>query len=269
MSNSSDIESYFAGHRLYGEDLSAQELAEWLKDEEEGFADLGAKDRGAYTYGYHAVNIEHGFRHLDGRRFRHVLGFGSAYGHELRPLISRVEAVSLLDASSSFVVSDIDGTPVRYIKAVSSGDIDLVDESIDLITCFGVLHHIPRVSHTLAEMHRVLRQGGVALIREPITTMGDWRAQRPGLTKHERGIPWDMFNTLLTKTGFKIHRAAPCFFPLTDRLGRLVGGSLWNNRIAVKFDALVSRLFAWNLKYHRTRLHERIAPGSAFWIVEK
>jgi len=99
--------------------------------------------------------------------------------------------------------------------------------------------------------------------------MGDWRAPRPGLTKDERGIPFDLFNAFLTKTGFKIRRAAPCIFPLTDRMGRLFGRPLWNNAAAVKFDALVSRLFAWNLKYHRTKLLEKIAPGHAFWIVEK
>jgi SAM-dependent methyltransferase len=264
-----DMEIYFSGRQLYGENLPQSELDEWLRHEEDGFADLGAKDRGSYSYGYHAVNIEHGFRHLGDRRFKHALGFGSAYGHELLPVMARVGRVSLLDASPSFVVSDIDGTPVRYIKALRSGDIDLPDSSVDLVTCFGVLHHIPRVSHSLAEMHRILQPGGLVLIREPIVSMGDWRLPRPGLTKHERGIPYALFNSMLEEAGFIIRRGVPCFFPLTDRLGRLVGRSLWNNRPAVKFDALVSRAFAWNLKYHRTSLIEKIAPGGAFWLVEK
>jgi SAM-dependent methyltransferase len=263
------METYFSGRQLYGEDLSQSEIEEWLKSEEEGFADLGAKDRESYTYGYHAGNVLHGFRHLKDRRFKHVLGFGSAYGHELKPLISRIDKISLLDTSRSFVVSDIDGTPVRYIKASASGDIDLPDGSVDLLTCFGVLHHIPRVGYTLAEMSRVLERGGVALIREPITSMGDWRSSRPGLTKHERGIPYALFNAMLEKAGFQIRRAAPCFFPLTDRLGRLLGRSLWNSTPAVRFDAFVSRLLTWNLSYHRTSVFERIAPGHAFWLVEK
>jgi len=187
MPKPADMEIYFSGRQLYGEDLSQSEVDEWLKSEEEGFADLGAKDRQSYSYGYHAVNIVYGFSHLGTRRFKHVLGFGSAYGHELKPLIRRIEKVSLLDASSSFVVSDIDGMPVRYIRASPSGDIDLEDSSIDLVTCFGVLHHIPRVTHTLAEIHRILQSGGLALIREPITSMGDWRMPRLGLTRCERG----------------------------------------------------------------------------------
>lgn len=269
MPKPADMEIYFSGRQLYGEDLSQSEVDEWLKSEEEGFADLGAKDRQSYSYGYHAVNIVYGFSHLGTRRFKHVLGFGSAYGHELKPLIRRIEKVSLLDASSSFVVSDIDGMPVRYIRASPSGDIDLEDSSIDLVTCFGVLHHIPRVTHTLAEIYRILQSGGLALIREPITSMGDWRMPRLGLTRCERGIPFELFNDMLRKTGFIIRRASPCIFPLTDRLGRLLGRSLWNSAPAVRFDALFSRLFAWNLKYHRKNIFERLAPGHAFWIVEK
>ena len=269
MSKPADMEIYFSGRRLYGEDLLQSEVEEWLRSEEEGFADLGAKDRRSYSYGYHAVNGAHGFQYLEDRQFKHVLGFGSAYGYELEPLMRRIDRVSLLDASPSFVVSDIDGTPVRYIKASRSGDIDLADASVDLVTCFGVLHHIPRVGHTLEEMYRVLQPGGIALIREPITSMGDWRAPRPGLTKHERGIPYELFNTMLRNAGFRIRRATPCFFPLTDRLGRLLGRPLWNSAAAVKFDALCSWLFAWNRTYHRRSFLEKVAPGHAFWVTEK
>jgi SAM-dependent methyltransferase len=269
MSKPDDMEIYFAGRKLYGDDLSQSELEDWQKSEEEGFADLGAKDRQSYIYGYHAVNIVHGFRHLEGRRFKHVLGFGSAYGHELKPLIRQIDRISLLDASSSFFVTDVDGKSVHYIKASPSYDIELADVSVDLVTCFGVLHHIPCVGHTLSEIYRVLEPGGLALIREPVTSMGDWRFPRPGLTKHERGIPYVLFNTMLLETGFRIRRAAPCFFPLTDRLGHVFGRPLWNSPSAVKFDALISRLFAWNQKYHRKTFLEKVAPGHTFWLVQK
>jgi SAM-dependent methyltransferase len=268
-SKSADMEIYLAGRALYGEDLSPSEVDEWLSSEEEGFANLGAKHRETYEYGYHAINNLHGFRHLGGRRFKHALGFGSAYGHELKPMIRRIDSISLLDASSSFVVSEVDGVPVRYIKASRSGDIALASASVDLVTCFGVLHHIPRVSHTLAEMHRVLQPGGVVLIREPITSMGDWRGTRPGLTRHERGIPFVLFSSMLRESGFGIRRAAPCFFPATDRLGRLLRRPLWDNPAAVRFDALLSLLFAWNHTYHRRTFLRKLAPGHAFWIAQK
>jgi SAM-dependent methyltransferase len=269
MQNSDDMEEYFSGRQLYGEHLSEIELNEWLTSEAEGFANLGAKDRGSYNYGYHAINYLHGFRHLKDRRFKHALGFGSAYGHELEPVIDRVEMVTLLDASSSFVVSEIDGRPVRYIKASPRGDIDLPDSSADLVTCFGVLHHIPRVSRSLDEMYRVLEPGGVALIREPVTSMGDWRAPRPGLTKHERGIPKRLLDEMLRERGFQVVAASPCFFPATERLWKPTGRTPWDSKVAVKIDAAISRLFAWNDNYHRQGLWARLAPGCVFWVAKK
>jgi SAM-dependent methyltransferase len=269
MSLPANMQEYFSGRRLYGEDLPQSEVDEWLANEEEGFADLGAKDRSSYSYGYHALNRVHAFDRLAGRRFKHALGFGSAYGHELKPLIPQIEKVCLLDASSSFLVSDIDGTPVRYIKAARSGRIDLPDASVDLITCFGVLHHIPRVGQTLQEMYRVLEPGGIALIREPIVSMGDWRVSRPGLTKHERGLPYRLFSAMLRNSGFRIVHVAPCIFPAIDHLGRFLDKPMWNSVAAVKIDALVSRLFAWNLRYHRESFLEKFGPAHAFWMVEK
>lgn len=41
------------------------------------------------------------------------------------------------------------------------------DETFDLVTCQGTLHHLPRMEPALVELHRVLRAGGFFYISDP------------------------------------------------------------------------------------------------------
>ena len=45
--------------------------------------------------------------------------------------------------------------------------IDLPDRSVDRIVCFDTFHHVPNQEEVLAEMSRVLKDGGIAGFREP------------------------------------------------------------------------------------------------------
>jgi SAM-dependent methyltransferase len=45
--------------------------------------------------------------------------------------------------------------------------LDVADESVDLLICFHVLEHIENDADAMAEIHRVLRIGGKALIQTP------------------------------------------------------------------------------------------------------
>lgn len=49
---------------------------------------------------------------------------------------------------------------------VSDGKIKLPDNSIDVISVFHVLHHIPNYMQSLTEITRVLKQNGILIIRE-------------------------------------------------------------------------------------------------------
>ena len=74
------MQPYFSGQQLYGDDFDAAGIEAWFRDEQEGYADLGARDADAYSYGYHALNDRHAFRFIRDQRFKALLGFGSAYG---------------------------------------------------------------------------------------------------------------------------------------------------------------------------------------------
>jgi SAM-dependent methyltransferase len=264
-----DVVRSLRGEKLYGDDFSPGELQAWFDDEREAYANLGAKERAAYRYGYHALNMEHGFRHLPDRRFERVLSFGGAYGDELLPVITRVKNVVISDPSDALAVREIRGVPVEYTKPQVDGTIPFPDGAFDLLTCLGVLHHIPNVSAVVAEFHRCLAPGGYALVREPVISMGDWRAPRRGLTMRERGIPIAILRNTLRSAGFTILRETMCMFPLTYRFHWFLKDPVFNYRAVVKWDRLVSRLFMWNFRYHATNLAQKFRPASAFYVLQR
>lgn len=267
---------YFSGAELYGDDFDAQQIASWFADEEHGYADLqGVDSQGSVqqkrpAYGYAALNVHHGYSALPrDLRFRHALGFGSNLGDELLPVFDRIERITLLDASDRYVVSDLRGVPVRYLLADPTGTIALESGSVDLITCFGVLHHIPNVSTVLRELGRVLAPGGWLLLREPTTTMGDWRRPRRGLTLRERGIPRALLLSMVERSGLQVRRARDCVFPPWVRLCGALGIGSFGSAAAMAVDDLFSRASTWNYAYHRESVCARFAPASLFVVATK
>lgn len=263
------MEHFLSGVELYGDNFDSAEIAAWYRDEEHGYADLGAKDRSAYAYGYHYLNMFHGFSQIKGMSFSLALGFGSAYGDELIPIETRIRDVALLDASECFRDGVKLQCPTSFHQASQSGDLPFDSAVFDLVTCFGVLHHIPNVTHVVGEIHRCMKSGGILLLREPIITMGDWRFPRPGLTTHERGIPDHLLKEIVEKAGFVIRSHVPCMFPLTSRIGRFTSRGPYNSRWAVLLDSLLSRLTYWNSRYHRVGFFQKIAPTCVYMVLEK
>lgn len=261
-------EACLRGDVLRGDDFSSEEIALWFEQEKEGYSSLGAADRTNYKYVYHALNKHHGYSRLP-KNFiaAHLLGLGSAWGDELLPMVGRAQFATILDPSLAFSDARIDGLPVAYKQPNASGRIDLSDSSVDLVVCFGVLHHIPNVAFVIQEISRVLRPGGNFLLREPIVSMGDWRNVRPGLTKNERGIPLKILRKRLTDAGLCIKREALVdFAPLTRLISRCVRKDVFNSMKLVKIDSFICNFLKWNLRYHATRPWHKFRPTSAFFV---
>lgn len=263
-------ERFLSGKELYGDDFNEQEIAQWFADEQHGYAELYGSDQTRHEYGYEALNIHQGFSKIpSSRRFGHALGFGSNFGDELIPMLDRIDRITLLDSSDRYVVKDLRGIPVNYVLASASGNIALDSGSVDLITCFGVLHHIPNVSKVISEFSRVLAPGGVLLVREPCHSMGDWRNKRSGLTPRERGIPRNILCRMLKNSGLNIqHESEWDFRPWIQLIQRL-GMNPFNNKAWTTIDGVLAPVFKWNSRYHRTNIFEKFAPGSVFYIAEK
>ena len=262
--------SYFSGEKLYGDDFTVEEIYEWFSDEAEGYANLGSKYKVQYSYGYHQLNRYHGFRFLAGRHFDNALGIGSAYGDEFQPVAKSISKVTILDPSDAFAdTKEILSVPCSYQKPNPDGDMEFESNNFDLIFSLGVMHHIPNVSHVLNECNRCLIKGGIMLLREPITSMGDWRKPRNGLTKRERGIPLHLMDKIIKNAGFTTMHRSLCNFPLIPKITNKFGVAAYNNLALTVVDSLFSQAFSWNVKYHRLNIFEKIAPASAYYVLTK
>lgn len=271
MTGSSDdveMEVYFSGQKLYGNDFSQDQIDAWFADEAEGYFNLSQSYKN-HEYDCHALNNWHGFSKLPQKRFDHVLGVGSANGEELTPILASSDRISILEPSEGFKCTVLNGVPVNYVKPVASGDMPFDSNSFDLITCFGVLHHIPNVSKIVNEFYRVLKPGGYALVREPVVSMGDWRKPRTGLTKRERGIPLPIIKNFVEQAGFKIIHERKCMFSLTSRLRYIVPGPTFNNEAIVALDGLLSLLPIWPKGYHARSVWQKLRPHAIFYVLQK
>ncbi len=263
------LEPYFSGERLYGDDFSPEQIREWYEDEKEGYAGLVGEARSTYAYAYHAMNEVHGFRFLPERRFPRALGIGSAYGDELAPIADRLDEIVILEPSGSFAKNDIAGVRARWVEPQADGTLPFGDGSFDLITCLGVLHHIPNVTHVVREIHRCLSPDGWVLMREPVVSMGDWRRPRPGLTRRERGIPIYIFRSILAEAGFRIVREAPCVFPLVPKLWHVFGREAFNSKFGTRLDGALSKILRPNLRYHADTFVRKFRPVAVYCVLTR
>ncbi len=262
-----DFNEYFTGQKLIGDDYSVEQVKEWYSDEAEGYADLGAKDKEAYSYAYHVLNEFHGYRHFQTPDSAKILGFGSAYGDELRPLLTNTSRVTIIEPSEHFRAAELEGVSVDYVKPSTSGTLPFKDDMFDVVTCLGVLHHIPNVSYVVKEIGRVLRPGGHAIFREPVVNMGDWRKPRKGLTRRERGIPIPLLEIAFEGAALCVEHRAPCVFPLTQRVASAMGvRQAYNSWVLTRIDSFLCRATSWNWSYHRPSILKKLCPTSYYWV---
>ncbi len=258
------------GEQIWGDNFDASEIESWYQSEREAYANLGARDRSSYRYRYHALNELFGFSRLPKEgTFDQVLGFGSAYGDELLPIVHRIKGISIVDPSDAFAGSEIFGVPARWVKPASDGKLPLLTSSVDLVTCFGVLHHIPNVSAVLGEIARVMKPGSFALIREPIVSMGDWRKARKGLTNRERGLPLRPFRDSLSRAGLAERSLHLCGFQPMMALLSCFGVNPYGYRYLCRVDQFLAQLSKPLYRYHARYFFQKIRPSFAFLVLEK
>ncbi|MEO9512901.1 MAG: class I SAM-dependent methyltransferase [Flavobacteriaceae bacterium] len=270
------MEEYFEGSKIYGDDFDFEQIENWYKEEEEGYSSLNSRELELLNQGqylYHNMNVHHGYKYLDKKKkFKNVLGIGSATGHEFLPIIDQVENLFILEPSDSLKGISIKGKKITYIKPEVSGRMLFEEGFFDLITCFGVIHHIPNVTDVLTEINRVLKPNGIFLFREPIISMGDWRNKRANLTKNERGIPHKLLLKKLETLNFEIVKKKYCF-TMTSFFSKRTKGFLkkpiFSYRLYVIFDSIISNLLQNCVKYHTTNRYRRIFPQSLFLFLRK
>jgi len=270
------LEAELTGQTLYGDHLDPGQMQAWYDQEETGYFDLRNNFYGntdadnQYSYEYEALNHFHAISALLGSRFNCCVALGCAAGDDVAPLAPVVDRFIAIEPAEKWWRAEIGGKPVTYLKPAVTGTIELSSDSADLATSFGVLHHIPNVSHVTGEISRVLRPGGLFLVREPISWMGDWRKRRPGLTVNERGLPLQWFEKTAQESGFGVVRRHLCMFRPVSSIAKKLGVSMpYASQSVTLMDWVCSEMLRWNIYYRRDTFFKKIAPGSAFWILKR
>jgi SAM-dependent methyltransferase len=266
--NDRNLNEYLSGNKIYGDEFSTEELLQWFHEEESAYFKL-VNEGINYQYSYHALNTFHGFRFLPDKKFENVLSIGGAYGDELLPILDKINNVYILEATEAFNQHALKGKKVEFHKTDPLGRTPYSSNFFNLITCFGVLHHMANVTFILNEISRIMANGGYLILREPIVSMGNWELPRKGLTKNERGFPLKLFVKAIENAGFKILKRRPCVFPLTNRIGKWLHLTTFNVPLLVKLDHVFSILMKWNYKYHPVSLIQKLQPQSYFFVLFK
>ena len=269
----SDLRPFYSGRELYGENLTDDQVNQWLADESTAYGNLGFDDSlHGEAYPYHEANRfdfwNDLFPRMTGCR---TLGFGSAHGAEFIPLLKYVGTLTIVEVDGRFHKSNSLGDHATYrFPNEKDGLIPEQDNSFDLVTCLGVLHHIPRVSVAIKDLSRVLAPGGILVLREPTNSMGDWRIARPGLTAHERGIPLKLLESMLKSTGFHIQSMKPVDVGVVKELARHIIHKLPSQHPSLtRLDRRLGQLPIWDTTYRRSSLFAKLGPTSASIIAIK
>ena len=263
-------EEYFSGDVLRGEDFTPDQVLEWYRQEQKAYYETteGGESPDGEKHPYHEINRYCGFSALPAGPLGQVVGIGSASGFEFLPVLDRIDSLVIIESDRRFWTSQIQGRPCVYKEPNPDGLFPLESNSTDLLTCFSVLHHVAKVSNALKEIARVLKPGGIALVREPIVSMGDWRKPRRGLTRNERGIPIAIFDRLIQEAELKIQeRWFIGFGPLT-RIVTSLGIHPWSNKLLTRIDVLIGRLFHAPI-YHRVTFLSRCEPAAVYYVLRK
>jgi len=268
-----DIAPYLTGAKVYGDNFTSAQLKRWYAEEEYAYYQL-VQSHGIYDVEEGkclcaALNLRLFGAAVAGRHFGVCLGFGSAGGEELTQFAPQVERFEIVEPADQWHKTCLAGKPAHYCKPDSRGTLPYADNTVDLIVCLSTLHHVANVSYVLGEFARVLAPGGLLLLREPLSSMGDWRFPRPGLTPNERGFPLHWLVATLAGNGLSVTSRKLCVFRPLEVLFRRVIAQPYMSRSYVWLDALLSWLFGWNLQYHRTRWWHKIAPGAVGLVAVK
>lgn len=199
--------------------------------------------------------LEYSFHLLGDAQGKTILDLGCGSGESLVPLVKRGARVIAIDISPDLIqlaTQRLNSYGLSAeVRVGSAYDTGLSNDSVDVVFCMALLHHLdlPRARQ---EIYRVLRPGGVFILREPIRfsqTMNYLRRLFPApkadisdyehpMTRDELAIVTQGF-TVVAERSFRLP-----FIPLVKKV-RMPGKFLW------KTDRWLLKHFA-GLEYFAT-----------------
>lgn len=158
-------------------------MARWIAAADRYFLELAAPERlfakpwvPVDKAGYNVARLGYLLHHLRARPGHTVLDFGAGMGWlSIVFLRAGCHAVALdvSPAALALAARAIEAaalppdTPSARLVPYDGFRFPLDDASVDRVACYDALHHVPNKRTVLAEMHRVLRDGGRACFVEP------------------------------------------------------------------------------------------------------
>lgn len=262
---------------LLGDDFNREQLKLWYLQEQEAFYidDSGNSDDDPwYAYMRH-VNTLLGFAFVEKEPAppRSVLILGPGSGKEIIEFAYKYPgcALNFLEASSNFQNELRKRFPDSNIVVPEyTGDINLPDSSQDVVCAFSVLHHMPNVSKVLAEVGRVMRSGGLLMVREPCSSMGIWGLPRSA-TPNERGISRSLMIESAKSAGFSCeYQPIPIIFePINKILKKTIGFRFIPFSLLYRADRILSWILSFNDSYWRDTLLKKLGPSSYFYLFRR
>lgn len=262
---------------LYGDNFDADAIQRWFA-EEAAYHDQFEGGRfeehpALYRWFDWELALKPYFRPARGVR---VLDFGCAEGQALDmipPERGPFEYVGV-DASASLIEAAEARHPDREFRLMpSDGRIPAQNGEFDFAIVLGVLHHVPNVSHYLAELARILRMGGILILREPNHAMGrpvGSHRMLPGLSPNERGIPAIYLVDRLTGLGLRPLAVRSAYHgALLKVLGRIRPQGALGWRLVVTLDQALCRATEKRVRYDRPRLVDKLAPTATYLVAVK
>ncbi|HEY2505914.1 MAG TPA: class I SAM-dependent methyltransferase [Streptosporangiaceae bacterium] len=126
-----------------------------------------------YALFWHGRDYEHHAevaairRLLRGHRFAHAVDVGGGFGRLSVIIADYADKVTLVDPSIQQL--ELSGQvfpqyPAIDRRRMDAAHLQFADQSVDLVTFVRVLHHLPDPEPEFAELARILRPGGLALV---------------------------------------------------------------------------------------------------------
>jgi 2-polyprenyl-3-methyl-5-hydroxy-6-metoxy-1,4-benzoquinol methylase len=115
--------------------------------------------------------LEYAFYLLGDVRGKTVLDLGCGTGESIFPLLARGARVLGIDVSPELIA--IAQQRLREAKLEAAVSVDsayetgLPNQSVDVVFCMALIHHL-EIGRVRDEISRILRPGGVVILREPI-----------------------------------------------------------------------------------------------------
>ena len=259
--------------KLTGNDFNQEEIKKWYEEEEKYHNQFtgGRNSSDEYWSIYEEFNRRYAINNFVkfSKEIR-VLSFGCAEGSDTAKLYKEQKfRLYGLEASEQLITAFKDGFPeAEIVKANIDGKIDYSTDFFDFIFCFGVLHHIPNVSFVLKEFHRVLKEGGIAVIREPICWMYSGDKRPEDLSPNERGIPVEFFREEFSNLNFEILRIKYSYYkPLMHFVRK--SPVCWKfPSLIFRIDNILSRI-PNRKNYFGRNLSDKFNAGCAYYVIKK